>query len=126
MCSFIHLNLNTELKPVLEITSWIEISISYKIKYFIHFVDFKIVIIIYGHLWLLVFLVVESQYFKYIKLLFLPNDLTLLNEFSYDKIICCNTIYIVKYILICYVYSNILLYKLKKIYICIDEKVFFF
>lgn len=66
------------------------------------------------------------MYFKHIKLLLLPNDLTLFNNvFCYDKITNYNTVYIMEHILTCFVDSNILVHKIKKS-ICIDKKCIFF
>lgn len=58
--------------------------------------------------------------------MFLPNDLTFLNNaLCYNKITYCNTVYNAEHILTCYVGKNMLVYRLKK-KICIDEKVLFF
>jgi len=57
-------------------------------------------------------------YFEHIKLLFLPNDLTFLNNaVCYDKITYCNTVYNAEHILTCYVGNNMLVYRLKKNYL---------
>jgi len=64
-------------------------------------------------------------YFKKIKILFSPNDLSVLNRaLCYDQIIYKNTVYKTNYILTLLFDNNLLVYKFKKI-ICFDEKVLF-
>jgi len=120
-----HRELKTYTK---NITSRVQIPVSLAIKYSINFADF-ILNFNDNNLWTPVStssLVTQCLYFQHIKLLFLPNDLTLLNNaVCYDKITYCNTVYNAEHILTCYVGNNMLVYRLKKI-ICIDEKVLFF
>lgn len=120
-----HRELKTYTK---NITSRVQIPVSLAIKYSMNFADF-ILNFNGNNIWTPAStssLVAQCLYFEHIKLLFLTNNLTLLNNaVCYDKITYCNTFYNAEHILIYHVGNNMFVYRLKKI-ICIDEKVLFF
>jgi len=68
----------------------------------------------------------SSEYFEKIKILFSPNDLTVLDQaLCYDQFIYNNTVYKTNHILTALFDNNTLVYKFKKLYVLM-RKCFFY